>query len=259
MGRRPVRVLWARPSPCMRACARRLPTDGNAAPGRVRVSETSRYLTRNPEGRATKRLRIEHRQHGLHKRPTVVLPTLPGLPHHGRGFGLVELEEGDLKGFPGAFETIYPNTLAQTCVAHLIGDSLMYMPGREREQIARDLKRIYTAVGADVAQAALQVKKLGARFPVITRAWLNGWEYIDLVPSVSARAASSGLCDERDRSCSAGNCAKRSTPKDTSPTKGPPESSSTSHDQLRAGMDANPNWTTALLAFKIHFGDRLSQ
>jgi putative transposase len=61
-----------------------------------------------------------------------------------------------LKGFPEAIEAIYPNTVVQTCVVHLIRHSLKYVPRREREQVARDLKPIYTAVDADAAQAALE-------------------------------------------------------------------------------------------------------
>jgi putative transposase len=43
-----------------------------------------------------------------------------------------------LKGFPEAIEAIYPNTVVQTCVVHLIRHSLKYVPRREREQVARD-------------------------------------------------------------------------------------------------------------------------
>ena len=43
-------------------------------------------------------------------------------------------------------EAIYPRTVVQTCVVHLIRHSLKYVPRREREQVARDLKPIYTAV-----------------------------------------------------------------------------------------------------------------
>jgi putative transposase len=54
------------------------------------------------------------------------------------------------------------------------------VPRREKEQVARDLKPIYTAIDADAAQAALEAfdDKWGARFPVITQAWLNAWEYM---------------------------------------------------------------------------------
>src|SRR5436853_117248 len=85
-----------------------------------------------------------------------------------------------LKGFPEAIEAIYPTTTVQTCIVHLIRHSLKYVPRREREQVARDLKPIYTAVDADAAQAALEAfdEKWGSRFPVITQAWLNAWEYV---------------------------------------------------------------------------------
>jgi putative transposase len=85
-----------------------------------------------------------------------------------------------LKGFPEAIEAIFPNTVVQTCIVHLIRHSLRYVPRREREQVARDLKPIYTAVDADAAQAALEAfdERWGARFPVITQAWLTAWEYV---------------------------------------------------------------------------------
>jgi len=77
-----------------------------------------------------------------------------------------------LKGFTEAIEAIYPTTVVQTCIVHLIWHSLKYVPAREREQVARDLKPIYTAVDADAAQAALEAfdERWGARFPVITQA-----------------------------------------------------------------------------------------
>src|SRR5947199_8561287 len=85
-----------------------------------------------------------------------------------------------LKGFPEAIEAIYPATTVQTCVVHLLRHSLKYVPRREREQVARDLKPVYTAIDADAAQIALEVfdEKWGQRFPVITQAWLNAWEYV---------------------------------------------------------------------------------
>jgi putative transposase len=85
-----------------------------------------------------------------------------------------------LKGFPEAIEAIFPKTVVQTCVVHLIRHSLKYVPRKEREQVARDLKPIYTAVDADAAQQALEAfdQKWGKRFPVITQAWLNAWEYV---------------------------------------------------------------------------------
>jgi putative transposase len=80
-----------------------------------------------------------------------------------------------LKGFPEAIEAIFPQTVVQTCMVHLIRHSLKYVPRRDREQVPHDLKPIYTAVDADAAQAALESfdHKWGTRFPVITQAWLD--------------------------------------------------------------------------------------
>jgi putative transposase len=84
------------------------------------------------------------------------------------------------KGFPEAIEAIFPQTVVQTCVVHLIRHSLKYVARREREQVARDLKPIYTAVDADAAHEALERfdERWGSRFPVITQAWLNAWEHV---------------------------------------------------------------------------------
>ena len=62
----------------------------------------------------------------------------------------------------------------------LIRNSLLYVPSRERDQVARDLKPIYTATDADAAQTALETfdEQWAARFQVITQAWLNAWEHV---------------------------------------------------------------------------------
>src|ERR1700692_3870965 len=61
-----------------------------------------------------------------------------------------------LTGFPDAIEAIFPKTTVQTCIVHLLRASLKYVPRREREQVARDLKPIYTAKDADHAQGELE-------------------------------------------------------------------------------------------------------
>jgi hypothetical protein len=63
---------------------------------------------------------------------------------------------------------------------HLIRHSLRFVGRREREQVARDLKPIYTALDADAAVAALEVfeEQWGQRFPVIPQAWRAAWEQV---------------------------------------------------------------------------------
>jgi putative transposase len=164
-----------------------------------------------------------------------------------------------LTGFPEAIEAIFPKTTVQTCIVHLIRASLKYVPRREREQVARDLKPIYTAVDADQAQAELETfdEKWGARFPVITQQWLNAWEHV--TPFLAFPAEVRRVIYTTN-AIEALNRQLRKAIK----TKGhfPNEDAARKLVYL-ALQNAVPqwtrtrNWTTALLAFKIHFGDRV--
>jgi putative transposase len=164
-----------------------------------------------------------------------------------------------LTGFPEAIEAIFPKTTVQTCLVHLIRASLRYVPRRERERVARDLKPIYTAKDADQAQAELEAfdEKWGRRFPVITQAWLNAWEHV--IPFLA-------FPDEVRRVIYTTNAieALNRQLRKAIKTKGSfPNEDAARKLVYLALQNAVPqwtrtrNWTTALLAFKIHFGDRV--
>ena len=142
---------------------------------------------------------------------------------------------------------------------HLIRNSLKYLPRREREQIARDLKPIYTAVDADAAHLELERfdEKWGKRFPVITQAWRNSWEYV--IPFLA-------FPEEVRRVIYTTNAieALNHQLRKAIKTKGHfPNQEAARKLIYLAIVNAAPqwtrcrNWTTALLAFKIHFEDRL--
>ena len=164
-----------------------------------------------------------------------------------------------LTGFPDAIEAIFPKTTVQTCIVHLIRNSLKYVPRREREQVARDLKPIYTAKDADQAQAELEAfdEKWGQRFPVITQAWLNAWEHVTpflAFPDEVRRVIyTTNAIEALNRQLRKAIKTKGSFPNEDAARK----------LVYLALQNAVPqwtrtrNWTTALLAFKIHFGDRV--
>jgi putative transposase len=166
-----------------------------------------------------------------------------------------------LKGFPEAIEAIYPTTTVQTCIVHLIRHSLKYVPRREREQVARDLKPIYTALDADAAQAALEAfdEKWGARFPVITQAWLNAWEYmipfLAFPPELRRVVYTTNAIEALNRQLRKAIKTKGHFPNEEAARK-------LIYLAITNAVPAwtrTRNWTTALLAFKIHFGDRLPE
>jgi transposase-like protein len=83
-----------------------------------------------------------------------------------------------LKGMPDSVNTIYPDTIVQTCVVHLIRNTFKYSSKRYWGELARDVKAIYTAANADAAWAAFESleEKWGKKYPAISRLWRNAWE-----------------------------------------------------------------------------------
>jgi putative transposase len=164
-----------------------------------------------------------------------------------------------LAGFPEAIEAIFPQTVVQTCIVHLIRHSLKYVPRRERERVARDLKPIYTAVDADTAHQALGAfdDKWGARFPVITQAWLNAWEHVTpflaFPPEVRRVIYTTNAIEALNRQLRKAIKTKGHFPNEEAARK-------LIYLAITNAVPAwtrTRSWTTALLAFKIHFGDRL--
>jgi putative transposase len=186
------------------------------------------------------------------------MQVLSDLKHRGVQDILIACVDG-LKGFPEAIEAIFPRTTVQTCVVHLIRASLRYVPRREREQVARDLKPIYTAVDADAAQAELEAfdEKWGARFPPITQAWLNAWEYVTPFLAFPAEVRrviyTTNAIEALNRQLRKAIKTKGSFPNEDAARK-------LVYLALQNAVPAwtrTRNWTAALLAFKIHFGDRV--
>jgi len=82
-----------------------------------------------------------------------------------------------LKGFPEAIETVFPQTEVQLCIVHLVRYSLNYVGWKQRKEVARDLKTIYTAATEAEAEQRLAqfAEKWDAKFPTIAKSWRTNW------------------------------------------------------------------------------------
>jgi putative transposase len=82
-----------------------------------------------------------------------------------------------LKGFPEAIESVFPQTEVQLCIVHLVRQSLNYVGWKERKEVARDLKLIYTAATDLEAEQGLAEFSLKweAKFPMIAKCWRGNW------------------------------------------------------------------------------------
>jgi transposase-like protein len=83
-----------------------------------------------------------------------------------------------LKGMPESVNTIYKETIVQTCLVHLIRNTFKYSSKRYWPEIARDLKPVYTAVNAAAAHDAFESfdEKWGGRYPAIGKLWRSAWD-----------------------------------------------------------------------------------
>jgi len=164
-----------------------------------------------------------------------------------------------LKGFPEAIEAVFPQTTVQTCIVHLIRQSLRYVPRRQYDTVVKDLKTIYTAIDADQALLALDAfeEKWGAQLPVIGQAWRERWEYVipfmAYEPEVRRVIYTTNAIEALNRQLRKALKTKGSFPSEDAARK----------LVYLAIQNAVPKWTRtrgwtkALLAFKIQFGDRL--
>ncbi len=98
-----------------------------------------------------------------------------------RGVGdiLIAVVDG-LTGFPDAIATVFPQTAVQTCIVHLIRNSLAFVSWKDRKKVMPDLRAIYRAETAEAAAARLEAFEAGwgERYPAIAPAWRRAWEHV---------------------------------------------------------------------------------
>jgi putative transposase len=93
---------------------------------------------------------------------------------------LIAVTDG-LAGLEEVLAVSYPETTLQTCVVHLIRNSLSYAGWKDRKELAAALKPIYTAVSAESAEeelAAFAQGPWGQKFPTIASAWRRAWDKV---------------------------------------------------------------------------------
>ncbi|MDG4787089.1 IS256 family transposase [Micromonospora sp. WMMD1102] len=82
-----------------------------------------------------------------------------------------------LEGLPEAVETVWPRTIVQTCVVHLLRNSFRYAARQDWDKIAKALKPVYTAPTEDAATERFLefAEAWGRKYPAIVKLWENAW------------------------------------------------------------------------------------
>ena len=107
------------------------------------------------------------------------LSVLNGLKNRGLKDVFVLCSDG-LTGIKEAVASAFPKTELQTCIVHLIRNTLKYVAEKDRKEFAKDLKGIYTATTEKIASEKLAnvESKWEAKYPYAMKSWRTKWENI---------------------------------------------------------------------------------
>ena len=100
---------------------------------------------------------------------------------------------------PEAVNTVWDRAIIQTCVIHLLGNTFRYASRKYWDQIAKDIRPVYTAVAESAAKERFVefAAKRGAQYPAIIRLWENCLERIRALPGLRRRDPPGRLLHQR--------------------------------------------------------------
>ena len=67
-----------------------------------------------------------------------------------------------LSGLQDGVEAVFPNTVVQRCIVHLIRNAIKFIPSKDYKEFTKDLKTIYSAV--NLTEAERQFEKLSEKW-----------------------------------------------------------------------------------------------
>jgi putative transposase len=166
-----------------------------------------------------------------------------------------------LTGFPEAIDAVFPQAVNQTCIVHLVRQSLRYLSYRERKRCASELRRIYTAADADAARQVLdELARTWSDSKTRTAAlqvWERAWDRV--IPFLA-------FPDEIRRIVYTTNTVEslHMQIRKTIKTRGhfPNDDAALrliwlAIQRAKTSWRSCYNWTNAMAVLRIHFGDRI--
>jgi len=170
---------------------------------------------------------------------------------------LIAVVDG-LKGFPEAIGAVFPKTMVQTCIVHLIRSSLQFVSWKDRKSVMPDLKAIYRASNAEVALEQLDAfeAKWGRQYPTIAPGWRRAWDYVTPLfafpPAIRKMIYTTNAVESLNRSLRKIIKTRGSFPTDDAALKLLYLAIQNAGLRWRRPIE----WTAAMSQFAILFGDR---
>lgn len=187
------------------------------------------------------------------------LKVMNDLKNRGVNDILIAVVDG-LKGFPEAINTVFPQTLVQTCIVHLIRNSMAYVSFKDRKTIMPSIKAIYRAENAEAALLKLHELEAewGKRYPAIGQAWRRAWEnvipFFAFAPEIRKMIYTTNAVEALNRSLRKIIKTRGSFPNDEAAMKLLYLALKNAEVHWRRPIA----WTAAMSQFAIQFGDRFA-
>lgn len=170
---------------------------------------------------------------------------------------LIAVVDG-LKGFPEAIGAVYLQTMVQTCIVHLIRNSLAFVSWKDRRSVIQDLKHVYRAATAELALESLDgfEKRWARQYPTIAPIWRRAWDYVTPLfafpPAIRKMIYTTNAVESLNRSLRKVIKTRGSFPTDDAALKLLYLAIRNAGLRWRRPVE----WTAAMSQFAILFGDR---
>ena len=166
-----------------------------------------------------------------------------------------------LKGFPEAIEAVFPKTVVQLCIVHMVRHSLNYVSWKRRKEVATDLRHIYQAATAEEAEQRLG--EFEARWDndylPIGQSWRRNWSrlipFFDYPPEIRKVIYTTNAIESVNMSLRKLTKNRGSFPSDEALLK--LFFLALRNISLKWSTPIR-DWKAALTRFTIEFGDRIS-
>jgi transposase-like protein len=166
-----------------------------------------------------------------------------------------------LTGFPDAIEAVFPQAVNQTCIVHLVRQSLRYLAYKERKQGAAELRRIYTAPDADAARAVLDelamswatTKTRTAALAVWQRAWERVIPFLAFPEEIRRIVYTTNTVESLHMQIRKTIKTRGHFPNDDAALR----LIWLAVTRAKTSWRSCYNWTNAMSVLRIHFGDRI--
>jgi transposase-like protein len=184
------------------------------------------------------------------------LSVLTELRHRGVQDVYIACMDG-LKGLPEAVNAIFPKTLTQLCIVHMVRASLRYVTVKDSKAVVAALKRIYQSTSVEEAAAELEQldAEWGKQYRAVVRLWRNNWDnvipFFQFPPEIRKVIYTTNAIESLNMSLRKLTRNRRIFPNDESAIK----ALYLAIRQASRNWKMIHNWKPALQTFQVMFGE----